>query len=48
MQIGWLTNLLYGIGVMDVHACRSLHIPFGSSVFAVARKAGPPGKGGRL
>lgn len=47
VQPGWLANLLYGIGVLDVQACRSLRLPFGSSHFAVARKLSPPGKGGR-
>lgn len=47
VQAGWLANLLYGIGMMDVQACRRLHLPFGSSILAVARKASPAGKGGR-
>ena len=35
----WLNRWLACAGRMDARLCRWLHIPFGSSVFAVARKA---------
>ncbi len=46
MQPGWLAPLLHGIGMIDAQACRSLRLPFGSSLFAVARKPGTPCPGG--
>lgn len=34
----WLNRLLAAVGKVDAQLCRALGIPFGSSVFAVARK----------
>lgn len=34
----WLNHLLSVGGKIDAQVCRALHLPFGSSVFAVARK----------
>ncbi|MBN8421284.1 MAG: class I SAM-dependent methyltransferase [Verrucomicrobia bacterium] len=34
----WLNSLLAGFGRLDAGLCRELHLPFGSSVFAIARK----------
>lgn len=34
----WMNSLLAGIGRLDAGLCQEFHIPFGSSVFAVARK----------
>lgn len=45
-QPAWLASLLHSIGFMDAQACKSLRIPFGSSVFTVARKACIPDQGG--
>jgi SAM-dependent methyltransferase len=42
----WMNPLLAGMGRMDAVLCRELRIPFGSSVFAVARKM-PLQPGGR-
>ena len=35
----WMNSLLAGMGKLDAGLCRELRVPFGSSVFAVARKA---------
>lgn len=35
----WLNHLLSVGGKLDALVCRTMHLPFGSSVFAVARKA---------
>lgn len=35
----WMNSLLTGMGRLDAGLCRELRLPFGSSVFAVARKA---------
>lgn len=37
----WFNSLLAGVGRLDARLCRELHLPFGSSVFAVARKTNP-------
>lgn len=34
----WMNRMLAGAGRVDAELCRSLQVPFGSSVFAVARK----------
>ncbi|MFZ2276567.1 MAG: class I SAM-dependent methyltransferase [Prosthecobacter sp.] len=34
----WMNSLLAGVGKLDAGLCRELRVPFGSSVFAVARK----------
>ncbi len=34
----WMNTLLSGLGRVDAGLCRKLRLPFGSSVFAVARK----------
>ncbi|WP_395751097.1 class I SAM-dependent methyltransferase [Prosthecobacter sp.] len=34
----WMNSLLAGMGRLDAGFCQEFHIPFGSSVFAVARK----------
>lgn len=34
----WMNSLLTGMGRVDAGLCRELRLPFGSSVFAVARK----------
>ena len=34
----WMNSLLTGVGRLDAGLCRELRLPFGSSVFAVARK----------
>lgn len=34
----WVNSLLTGMGRLDAGLCRELRLPFGSSVFAVARK----------
>ncbi|MHB1080071.1 MAG: class I SAM-dependent methyltransferase [Prosthecobacter sp.] len=34
----WMNSLLAGMGRVDAGLCRKLRLPFGSSVFAVARK----------
>jgi len=40
----WMNPLLTGLGRLDAGLCRELRLPFGSSVFAVARKMKrPPG-----
>jgi SAM-dependent methyltransferase len=36
----WMNTLLSGVGRVDAGLCRQLRLPFGSSVFAVARKRG--------
>lgn len=36
----WLNALLSRLGQLDARICRQLHLPFGTSWFAVARKAG--------
>lgn len=41
----WLNALLTGVGWLDAWLCRCLHLPFGSSVFAVARRNILPAKG---
>jgi SAM-dependent methyltransferase len=43
----WMNSLLAGMGKLDAGLCRELRVPFGSSVFAVARKAKRP-TGGML
>lgn len=43
----WMNALLSGIGRLDAGLCRELRLPFGSSVFAVARKRERP-TGGML
>ncbi len=35
----WMNSVLTGVGKMDAGLCRELRMPFGSSVFAVARKS---------
>lgn len=40
----WMNALMSGVGRVDAGLCRGLRLPFGSSVFAVARKMKrPPG-----
>ncbi len=34
----WMNAMLTGVGKLDAGLCRELRLPFGSSVFAVARK----------
>lgn len=34
----WMNSLLAGLGKLDAGLCRELGVPFGSSIFAVARK----------
>ncbi|WP_395740816.1 class I SAM-dependent methyltransferase [Prosthecobacter sp.] len=34
----WMNSVLAGMGRMDAGLCQEFHIPFGSSVFAIARK----------
>lgn len=41
----WLNGLLTRAGRLDAWLCRAFHLPFGSSVFAVARKQHLPGGG---
>jgi len=38
LPASWLNGLLTRAGRLDVWLCRTFHLPFGSSVFAVARK----------
>ena len=41
----WMNHILAGMGRLDATLCRELHLPFGSSVFAIARKMKPsPGR----
>ncbi len=42
---GWMNWMLAGMGGLDAEFCREFHLPFGSSVFAVARKTQPPLRG---
>ncbi|MGV3661459.1 MAG: class I SAM-dependent methyltransferase [Prosthecobacter sp.] len=46
MPPAWFNHLLSAGGKVDAQLCRVLHIPFGSSVFAVARKAKEQQPGG--
>ncbi|WP_395747515.1 class I SAM-dependent methyltransferase [Prosthecobacter sp.] len=41
----WMNRLLADIGRVDAGMCRQFRPPFGSSVFAVARKVGHQGEG---
>ena len=41
----WMNPLLAGIGRVDAELCRELRLPFGSSVFALARKIKRPSGG---
>ena len=43
----WMNSVLTGMGRLDAGVCRELRLPFGSSVFAVARKTKRP-PGGKL
>jgi len=42
----WMNRMLAAAGRVDAVMCRALHVPFGSSVFAVARKIMDHSSGG--
>lgn len=41
MNLGRLNSLLFGAGVIDAWFCRKFGLPFGTSIFAVARRIQP-------